>query len=336
MTPPIRPAPLASLACVPLAPMALARLLRACLSPAAVVAACLLAACTQSGPTFEPPTACGYEPRAVLPLDPAHGRPIIEATIDGQPVRLIVDTGAETTLLTAEAAARLALPRGGSPMRLVGVGGEGNGSSAVARTLAFGGTVLRDFPLVIDGDAAGGGGFGLERIADGILGLDVLSHFDIDLDMPDARMTLYRPRDCGEGGPNWAVPYEILSAEITPRLHLIVPVGLDDMGLRATVDSGSDSTVLAERDLPMFGLTAAALRDDPVIRVRGIAPATRPIRVHRFNALTIGDDLILRPEIPVAPLPDFIGDALLGSDILHEHRVWLSWASARVYFAVGR
>ena len=295
----------------------------------------LLAGCAQGGDMFGSPMGCGYQMRATAPLDAGHGRPLIDAEINGDPVRLIVDTGAETTLLTMPAAQRLGVADSGSPIRLVGVGGEGKGSATIARSLAVGELVLQDVPVVVDNDGAAGG-TALERVADGILGLDVLSHFDVDLDMLDGRVTFYRARDCRTGHPDWQLSYSTLDAEVSARLHLIVPVGLDGQTLSGTVDSGSDSTVLSERDLARFDLAASALRRDPVIRVRGIAPTTNPIRVHRFAALTIGDLLFLHPDIPVSPLPDFVGDMLIGSDVLREHRVWLSWSSGRVYMAVGK
>src|SRR5208337_4607475 len=203
-------------------------------------------------------------------------RPLVDAEVNGDPVRLIVDTGAETTLLTSAAAERLGVPATGTSLRLVGVGGEGAGSATTVHSLAIGELVLRNLPVVVDSDSENSGP-SLGKVADGILGLDVLSHFDVDLDMPNGRITFYRARMCEGGRPDWTLAYATLDAEVSARLHLIVPVGLDNQTLS-------------------------------------------PIRVHRFTALTIGDLLFLRPEIPVSPLPDFVGDMLLGSDVLREHR----------------
>src|SRR5208337_4662908 len=290
----------------------------ACLRLACALLVMVLAGCAETG-LFDPATMCDYQMRATVPLDSTHGRPLVDAEVNGDPVRLIVDTGAETTLLTSAAAERLGVPATGTTVH----------------SLAIGELVLRNLPVVVDSDSENSGP-SLGKVADGILGLDVLSHFDVDLDMPNGRITFYRARMCEGGRPDWTLAYATLDAEVSARLHLIVPVGLDNQTLSATVDSGSDSTVLADRDMARFGLTAAVLRRDPIIRVRGIAPTLSPIRVHRFTALTIGDLLFLRPEIPVSPLPDFVGDMLLGSDVLREHRAWLSWGSGRVYVAIGR
>ena len=295
----------------------------------------LLTCCASVGRLFDPATECDYQLRATVPLEVTHGRPLVDAEVNGDPVRLIVDTGAETTLFTASAARRLELVGTGSPLRLVGVGGEGTGSATTVHTLALGDLVLRNLPVVVDGDG-GGTNQALGNIADGIVGLDVLSHFDVDLDMPNERITFYRARACENGKPDWTLAFTTLDAEVSARLHLIVPVGLDGQTLSATIDSGSDSTVLADRDMARFGISQITLRRDPVIRVRGIAPTLSPIHVHRFRALAIGDLLFLKPEIPVSPLPDFVGDMLLGSDVLREHRAWLSWSSGRVYLAIGR
>jgi predicted aspartyl protease len=296
----------------------------------------LLTGCVQTDGLFDPATACDYQMRTSVPLDVGHGRPLVDAEVNGDSVRLIVDTGAETTLLTSAAAQRLGVAGTGTPIRLVGVGGEGTGAATLVHSLVIGELSLRNLPVVVDNDGDSENGPSLGRVADGILGLDVLSHFDVDLDMPNGRITLYRARACENGKPDWTLAYATLDAEVSARLHLIVPIGLDGRTLSATVDSGSDSTVLADRDMARFGLTPSVLRRDPVIRVRGIAPTLSPIRVHRFDALTIGDLLFLHPQIPVSPLPDFVGDMLLGSDVLRDHRAWLSWGSGRVYVAIGK
>jgi predicted aspartyl protease len=299
----------------------------------ALLAVLCLAGCTRPA-AFEAATGCALERRGELALSVRNDVPLVQATVDGTQVTLILDTGAERTLLTDATVARLGLPRNAAHAdQVIGIGPAAAVAEADAKLLGLGEVALRDRPIVV-------GAFALapadQVTPDGLLGIDVLSHYDIDLDMPGGRATLYRARDCPAWSPPWPARADMLNAARGPHDHLLAPITLDGRPLQATVDSGSETTTIALSALAHLGLSAASLAHDPSLRVQGMSRTLTSVHVHRFDSLRIGDLDFRQPYIPVSPLPDFLGDALLGADVLRAHRVWLSWASERIWIEAER
>jgi predicted aspartyl protease len=293
-----------------------------------LLAALLVAGCTTGG-GFETATGCALERRGELALSLRHDIPLVQATVDGTEVTLILDTGAERTLLTDAAVARLGLPRDAAHVdRVVGIGPTSEAAEAEARRFGLGDVSLHDRPIVVGAFALAGSE---ADTPDGLLGIDLLSHYDIDLDLPGRRATLYRARACPAGAPPWPRGASMLVAAHGAHDHLLAPVTLDGQALQASIDSGSETTTVALRALPRLGVSAAALAHDPVLRVQGMSRSVTTVHVHRFASLEIGGLAFRQPYIPVSPLPAFLGDALLGADVLRQHRVWLSWASDRIW-----
>src|SRR6202035_2909582 len=56
----------------------------------------------------------------------------------------------------------------------------------------------------------------------GLLGRDFLSPFDLDMDLPDHRLTLYDVRGCGGGFLPWSMPYPAIPAT-TPIGAAVAP-----------------------------------------------------------------------------------------------------------------
>ena len=143
-----------------------------------------------------PPTTERTAGRRNLPADPRSPRCrwkcaatccSCEAKIDGEPVTLLVDTGAERTLLTEAAVDRLHLPRDlQHATRTFGIGSPtaSLGRQAAERVWYSAAT---HFPV----DSVTVGRFGIHEVAggsaDGLLGADILLAFDIDLDLPARR-----------------------------------------------------------------------------------------------------------------------------------------------------
>ena len=106
-------------------------------------AACLLvvlliAACTE-------PASCPLVRLAQTPLDVQSNLMFVPAGINGQPVRLLVNTGAERTILTEAAAARLGLSRNtGHVTRTAGIGGISGNSDAVIPGIGTGWHTIPD------------------------------------------------------------------------------------------------------------------------------------------------------------------------------------------------
>jgi predicted aspartyl protease len=255
----------------------------------------------------------------------------VPVEINGQPVTLLLDTGAERTLLTESAVQRLQLPRDlQHATRTFGIGSPTASWDAVLPNgLTLGGT---HFPV----DRVTVGQFGINQVAgndaDGLLGADILLAFDIDLDLRDQTIALYRARrDCPEAGPPWSEPYVAVDGITTKRDRLMLPFTLDGVSGLAVLDTGAQLSSVSQRMFERLGLAEADLVSDRTIMAHGAAPEQVPVRIHHFRELRVGPAVMQAPALPVVPMTSSMGDALVGGDFLRGRRVWLSFATQRVY-----
>ena len=126
-----------------------------------------------------------------LPIEIADGGIVVlRGSIAGHPLDLIVDSGADGTVLNAARLAELGLTAVGA--FAIGAGG-GDATARYVRhvTLALPGVTLRDQTVAGIDFSALEGSFG--RRIDGVLGFDFLSRFVVELDYRHARIRLHDP-----------------------------------------------------------------------------------------------------------------------------------------------
>jgi predicted aspartyl protease len=269
--------------------------------------------------------AAPLPPGVAIPMDVADGRCVVRVLLDGKAARMVLDTGAERSVLTRAAATRLGLRRDlwvDTPM--VGAGGLVETHPNVdAGTASLGGVALFQNPL------ARGLSLAVTNMplgsADGLLGADVLCHHTLQLDMPRAQLLL-QPAHAALAARN-TVPLRPWA-----RGLLLAPLRLDGQNLTALVDTGASATLINARGLYKLGLTPARLAQDPVVSTAGLGGSfhTQP---HRFTALQCGQLIVPAPLLLTAPVPEAAFDAILGLDILGRQRFSLSYTSLRLGFA---
>jgi predicted aspartyl protease len=241
---------------------------------------------------------------------------------------MVVDTGAEATTVTPAAADALGLTWMSSNDLLLGVGGAVRGGSVRLNRLQLG--TLRASNMALDvGDLPPLEGPG--RPVAGLLGQDLLGRYDIELDLVRQVMTLYAVPAC----PGFVPPgYRRADAQAIERAGgglLFTSVEINGKTVRALIDTGARSSLLARRTAHGLGVTAAELERDPVATGRGIGSIPVAFQRHRFEEVRIGDVVLHDMTLNVAPLPIAGIDMLLGADWLAGRRVWLSRAAGRLF-----
>lgn len=122
------------------------------------------------------------QPPGTIPLS-AGGPVLVSASLNGVALTLLVDTGADRTLLSPAALARAGIERaGGRPVRVVGVGGTIEATEVVLDRIDVVGTRLGPLAVIVHDVPAPG--------ADGLLGRDLLGHFTLTVDGTGGRATL--------------------------------------------------------------------------------------------------------------------------------------------------
>jgi predicted aspartyl protease len=171
--------------------------------------------------------------------------------------------------------------------------------------------------------------------ADGLLGMDVLSRFDVDFDLPNKRIVLYRWRNCpggsAPGDTSWvAVP---LADETQKTGRPFVTGTLDGGAVLVMVDSGASALNVRHDTALRVGVPAATLDAERQVDINGVGPNAVRGAIHRFRLFAIGE-LRMRnmPGLVSTPGPTD-ADVLFGAPMLRATRVWLSTSGGRLYLA---
>jgi hypothetical protein len=279
------------------------------------------------------PEACALSPRGSFTVNFVGNQPLVQVSIDGRDARLLLDTGAEGTILTEAAASRLGLPA--DPGRVTvtqGVGGTSRHANALVQRLqvgdvALGGQSVGVAPYDIRGGAA----------VDGLLGLDTLARFDVDFDLPHATVTLYRGRNCITGTPDWREPAALKTdiGRVPGHNLLYVPVTLDSHPMLALIDTGADVGdalgVVDARAAQAAGTTSEVLRETSRFSIHGAAPTDASGQLHRFRSMMLGEEIIPSPVMAITALPTSAGEMLVGIRFARAHRIWVSLQSRRMF-----
>jgi hypothetical protein len=281
---------------------------------------------------------CVIDQKATIPLQVIGGTIALPVEVNGTTATFILDTGAQRSVVTQAAVERLGLARDqwvGTTMS--GVGGIDRRPNADPRSISLGGiplvrrTLTHDDSLTVASLPTTHAG---NLVIDGLLGRDFLSLFDLDIDLPARRLTLYQVRGCTGRFLPWAGNYTAIPVTIPTEDAVVVPVTLDGRPLRALLDTGASASLLAAPGIFKLGLTPASLSADPADQISGLGPRTLIVHRHRFDALRIGDQTTSSPLLWVEPVRlSPIVDMLLGADWLAGRRIWISFATKQMFTA---
>lgn len=276
-----------------------------------------------------PPADCSLFKVARLKLQMEHGLPLVAVAINGQPVWMVVDTGAERSVLTEKAVARLNLPHDvGHLSRTMGIGGPSSSWDVVVDSLVMGGVrfpvdrlAVANFTVLNDGGA----------VPAGLLGADILLAFDLDFDISNNALTLYRARRCPNMRPPWEVEAIPIPGVTARKDRVLLPFTLDGLPAAGLLDTGAQRTTIGSQLARRLGVTDETMANDPVIMQHGAGPEAIASHLHRFSSLAIGPARATNPALTVVSSASGVGDALIGQDFLFGRRVWISFATMQVF-----
>jgi len=265
-----------------------------------------------------------------LPLRMARHHLVSAVEINGQPADMILDTGAFGTVLTHEAVTRLHLPTPEwTNAEARGIGGTRSLSVLQTAQFKLGRLHGRDLHFgVFDSPKVLG-----TAPVDGVLGMDLMSQFDIDLDLPEHKVILYRAQG-GCGHPAVALDQPLFVLPMVQDEHersVVVEVSIAGKRLRALLDSGSDSNVFFRGAARRLGLDDSALANDTRGMMRGVGPRAVEVRRHVSEPVEVGDLTIRNMPVDISResrTGDF--DMILGLDFFLRVHVWMSFSSHTV------
>lgn len=205
----------------------------------ATTAALLLGLALQAQPEVPEPTpldpidVTADEPRFVAPTRRDRiGRIWAPVLINGQgPFRLVLDTGASHSALTARVAESLGIPLdSGHTVMLRGATGSARVPLVPVESLEVGDLLMYPKRLPIVPDALGG--------AEGILGTDGLDNKRIHIDFRRDRITIKRSRAEPAGEGYIAIPVKFMRGRI-----MVVEASMGGVPTLAVIDTGGQATL---------------------------------------------------------------------------------------------
>lgn len=282
-----------------------------------------------------------------LPVTMAGARPLVHGKIDGQDVSFIIDTGASTSLLSAEAVAWLKLksqPLDG--VRMIGVGGEFEVRSVRLEDFILGGFRVKSSHFLVSPTNAWGGN------VVGLFGQDFLTQFEMEFDLANGVIRVFKPEGC----ENFNLAYWTTSpamAEILPyeraSFHIKTTVLVNDVRIRAILDTGASASVLSLEAAARAGITPESPGVTPVNGMRGLGGVVEawlaPVKSFAVGSeavnntrLRIGDLSSGAPQeketgsrtrnlLPALP------EMLIGADFFLAHRIFVSHAQRKLFFS---
>ncbi len=274
-----------------------------------------------------------------LKVHVVRNRAMLEGAVNGQPVRVLIDTGASLSLLHRAKAQALHLPLADAPgMRMGGAGGVTQAKTAYLGQLQLAGATLSNFYMLVAGEG-GAADF------DVLLGEDVLGRYDIEFDLAHGAVRLLQPRGCGEGDmAYWASAYNETPIVADTQGKIDLMVKLNGRPVRAMLDSGASTSV----GTPRAAAIAKVKLEASDIKGHGIGALTLTNEVGVLDSFSIGGETIQNAKLRFSDLfgattfgetgsliakhMDDEPEMLLGFDFLKSHRVLVSRTRHMVYF----
>ena len=293
--------------------------------------------------------ACQLGLVAQLPITVEDNEALVQAEINGQPVRFMLDTGSDKTMMWRGAAEGLGLRAVAMDgVVFYGVGGGEEAKITTVHDFKLGSAEARDLRIIVIGRA---GAVKNPRYV-GLLGADMLLQNDLEIDFAGGVVRLMKPKGCqGDEVVYWNKPYSV--ADIIPSnsdqgLHIAVT--LNGKRIVAQVDSGANRTIVTERAAAAAGVTP---RSDGVTgagKVTGIGGGAVKVYTATFPTLGIGDENIQNAKVELGqifeadkqvPIGSHLAtesavaspDMLLGADFMKVHRIYIARSQGKVYFS---
>jgi hypothetical protein len=145
------------------------------------------------GALSEVRAACKIEQISEFHVEMVAGSPMIDGQVNGQPIRMLLETGSVISYLTIPAAHQFKLPiRQYAQHTMYGADGNNNIESANVKELRIGQLLLKDHLVnVAENQISDGTG-----VASFQLGADLFSHFATEFDLAHGVVRLLHPQDC--------------------------------------------------------------------------------------------------------------------------------------------
>ncbi|MBB6252468.1 retroviral-like aspartic protease family protein [Nitrospirillum iridis] len=318
-----------------------------------VGASALVSLAVGAAPALAGSSSCKLAKVGSVPVTLDGNQPLVSAVVNGKPVHFLLDTGADSSIISRPAAARLGLYAKDTGGQLIGLNGSSRLLQSTMNTIEMGTYHGKDVRVFVGGHNE----FGAGEDVVGVLGMDFLERHDLEFDFAHNLLNLYKPEGCDDVElAYWADSYSMVELDRVWRtraaIRLVITV--DGQPLHALVDSGATVSLLDAKAMRHLGRDTANVGVGPEADVkpggaiRGIGGLYLPTLISTFGTVSIGDETIKNAKMRYLAHPDDKGqlvtdarlddafgggvDMVLGADFLRSHRVYVAFSQRKIYF----
>lgn len=293
----------------------------------------VLAALLAGAPADAAPAAgsCQYQLLTTLPV--RYTGPRLNLTIEGQingtAADMLVDTGADLSMLTSAATSRRALQLHASDGMMEGIGGQSRVYTAWIKEFRAGPTVTKNERLGVLNEFGGTPSF------EAILGSPFLLQTDLEISLATKEIRFFRPVDCKSAQlAYWSQdPIEVpFTASYWRSPNPEFKVRLNGKEVTAVIDSGAETTVITRQAAELAGIKLDAAGVERAPDAVGIGKRSVPLWNATLGTLEIGREKIHHARVGVIDTDHLDIDVLLGADFLRAHRVLFAMSQRKLYF----
>lgn len=246
--------------------------------------------------------SCRLEEISEFHVELVGNSPIIEGEINGQPVRIVLDTGSDISHLTSTAARQLNLAlRSEVDRGMVGPEGYNSVRTTVIKEFKIGKMILKNYTANVAGKVIYNG----NGVASFELGSDVLSQFTTEWDLAHGVVRLLHPQDCQvEQLAYWAPSYFRIDLEPQSRVDPSVEfeVHINGKSTKAVIDSGDANSHIRPEAAREVGVDPSGPDAEPAGDITGLAPQPIPTWIGRFNTFEVGGETINNAHLLIGEL----------------------------------
>jgi predicted aspartyl protease/tetratricopeptide (TPR) repeat protein len=265
---------------------------------------------------------------AELPIAMTGLRPLIIAQVNGKDAKFLLDSGAFYSLMSTAEAENLNLKLSVSGLTINGVGGKTRTWLTKVQDFAFLGTTFHDVEFLVMGSEFG---------SSGLIGQNLLSHFDVEYDLAKGAIRLFKPEGCSRtklaywtGGQAFSL-MDINAVERN-NPHTIGVAYVNGQKIRAMFDTGAATSVLSLTAARNMGIDVNADGVKDAGYISGIGRGSAKSYIVPVASFKIGDDEeIKNTHLRIADTRLGDADMLVGADFFLSHRVFVSNSQHKLY-----
>jgi tetratricopeptide (TPR) repeat protein/predicted aspartyl protease len=279
------------------------------------------------------PAKCSLLKAADLPVTMVDQRPMLPVKINGADTQLMVDSGAFYSVISPAAATRLGMAEIFTPYGLTmkGVNGTTSAEVYVAKDFTLANIPFHKVQFVV-------GGREVAPEAAGVLGENVLGVMDVEYDLANGVIRLFKPENCGQANlAYWAGGKTVSMLAIEPArdpLHhfILGQASVNAQPIRVMFDTGAGRSVLKREAAERVGIPLQAQDVEAAGLSYGFGRRGLETWISPVSNFAIGGEQIQNTRLRVGNIDLDDADMLLGADFFLSHRVYVSNSQHRLYF----